>query len=95
MTLPRLIFTSTFSMSSDFWIATTALGATVATYMGVTWYRVKKGTGRQRTNYLAYLTTEKYRKAWEVQKTRPSYYATRLWIAVGWTVFSLVKATQL
>jgi hypothetical protein len=85
---------STAASSPDFWTAMTVAGSAVTTYMGVTWYRVKTGRGRPRRSYLAYLTTEKYRAMWERQKTQASYYSIRLWIALGWTIISLLKATH-
>ena len=72
----------------------TAVFVVVSVYMGATWYRVKSGTRRPRKSYLAYLTTQRYRAMWERQKANPTYYSVRFWLSVGWTAFSLVKATH-
>jgi hypothetical protein len=40
------------------------------------------------------LTTKRFRKIWELQKTRPSYYSTRFWLAFALTVLAFIRATN-
>jgi len=77
-----------------FWIVMTVLFLATTTYMGITWYKVRNGTRKIHKSYLAYLTTKRFRKIWELQKTRPSYYSTRFWLAFALTVLAFIRATN-
>lgn len=77
---------------SAFWIALTLAFLLITIYMGVVWYKVKRGTRVVRKNPLEFLTTERYREIWRRQKLRPSYYALRTWLAFAGTLFCLAKA---
>jgi hypothetical protein len=93
---PLLLLTAVHPSSHDdvFWVVMTVAFSLTTLFMGVTWYKVKRGTRKPRKNYLAYLTTKRFRAMWEREKTTTRYYATRFWISSGWTFICFLKATH-
>src|ERR1700677_2979094 len=80
--------------SATFFVIMTILDGIATLYFGWTWYRVNTGIRKPRKSYLQYLTTRKYRRIWEMEKTFPSYYVVRFWGAVTIGLVAFIKATH-
>jgi len=82
---------ATTELLTNFWFYSAVAFSIIAIYMANTYFRVKAGTRKPRKSYLQYMTTKRYREIWMRQKAKPSYYATRFWIAATWVAVSAVR----
>jgi hypothetical protein len=82
---------ATTELLTNIWFYFAVVFSLIAIYMADTYFRVKAGTRKPRKSYLQYMTTKRYREMWARQREKPSYYALRFWLAIGWAGISIAR----